>query len=322
MSTELINKYLEFRKTATKIGLGEALVQFRSIGPFDWKFEVLRELFYITSQVQTENSEKAHTAIRAAVKLLNNEIFLSEHNQGVIEMIGVFEDIEYQESNMNVTRLLVEGVVYLVTRCALVKCLAKSNEIARENVIDQLLLCVRRLNNRFLLQLSETTYALVEEIPEYASLVRLKLSEMQILPDVIIKITALHCDDEIELLNGVFYQMPSWFLAQTVSSRQYFLTMKDRIVLEIKASYHNNDQVRVASAIRALIGINGFFGIKLGESEVDVFISILYEAQSERIVQLLLCLVLVAADQFLKRQVKKQHRCRRFYKHIVYRKGL
>ncbi|RCI03983.1 hypothetical protein CU098_002045, partial [Rhizopus stolonifer] len=153
MSTELINKYLEFRKTATKIGLGEALAQFRSIGPFDWKFEVLRELFYITSQVQAENSEKAHTAIRAAIKLLNNEMFLSEHNQEVIEVIGVFEDIEYQESNMNVTRLLVEGVVYLVTRCALVKCLAKSNEIARENVINQLLLCVRRLNSRFLLQL-------------------------------------------------------------------------------------------------------------------------------------------------------------------------
>lgn len=65
----------------------------------------MRELFYITSQVQAENSEKAHTAIRAAIKLLNNEMFLSEHNQEVIEVIGVFEDIEYQESNMNVTRV-------------------------------------------------------------------------------------------------------------------------------------------------------------------------------------------------------------------------
>lgn len=40
-------------------------------------------------------------------------------------------------------------------------------------------------------------YGLVEENPEYAQLVRLKLSEMQILPDVITKITVLYCEDEV-----------------------------------------------------------------------------------------------------------------------------
>ncbi|KAG0754181.1 hypothetical protein G6F29_010389 [Rhizopus arrhizus] len=197
MNKELINKYLEFRKTSSKIGLEEALVQFRSIGQFDWKFEVLRELLYITSQVKNENSERASTTIRATVKRLNNETFLLEHNQAVIEIIELFEDIEYQESNMNITNSLVEGFVYLSTRCVLFKAVAKSNEIIKENIINQLLLCVRRLSNRFLLQLSEMIYGLVEESPEYAQLVRLKLSEMQILPDVITKITVLYCEDEV-----------------------------------------------------------------------------------------------------------------------------
>ncbi|KAG1631668.1 hypothetical protein G6F45_004648 [Rhizopus arrhizus] len=261
MNKELVNKYLEFRKTSSKIGLEEALVQFRSIGEFDWKFEVLRELLYITSQVKNENSERASTTIRATVKRLNNETFLLEHNQAVIEIIELFEDIEYQESNMNITNSLVEGFVYLSTRCVLFKAVAKSNEIIKENIINQLLLCVRRLSNRFLLQLSEMIYGLVEENPEYAQLVRLKLSEMQILPDVITKITVLYCEDESD-----------------------------------------NNQARVTSALRVLVGIAAFFGIKLNESEVDIFTSMLNEAQSERIVKLVLCLVLVAADQFLKRQ--------------------
>jgi hypothetical protein len=72
-------------------------------------------LLYITSQVKNENSERASTTIRATVKRLNNETFLLEHNQAVIEIIELFEDIEYQESNMNITNVKEKPSVYFLT---------------------------------------------------------------------------------------------------------------------------------------------------------------------------------------------------------------
>ncbi|RCH97218.1 hypothetical protein CU097_013362 [Rhizopus azygosporus] len=302
MNTEPVNRYLEFRKTSTKIGLEEALVQFKTIGQPNWKFELLCELFFIVNQVQNETTERTNVAIRSFIKLLNSEPFISEHSKSIVETVELFQDIEYQETSIGVTRYLVEGLVYLPTRAILIKTLSKSSYVSKENTIHYALSCAYRLNSKFMLQLSEMMGALVEANPEYAWSIRLELMEMKILPDVITRITAVYCQDEINFFNSIFQQVASWFLAQSAASRQYFLTMKNRIISEIEVSHSNGDYARVASAIRALAGITGYFGVKLNDQEVDVFINLLNQTESERLVQLILCLVLITADQFLKRQ--------------------
>lgn len=49
---------------------------------------------------------------------------------------------------------------------------------------------------------SEMIYKVIEEYPEYAFVVRFKLAEMQILPDLITRLTVVYCRDTVS--GGVF----------------------------------------------------------------------------------------------------------------------
>ncbi|CAO3616650.1 unnamed protein product [Mucor fragilis] len=302
---ELTAKYSEFKNTATKIGLEEALVQYKTIGQQDWKFEVLCELYFIQFMVQTEPIDRANKSIRSVTRLLNNEAFLKENGMLVVDIIELFDEIEGDQGNLLSWKYLMEGFIHLSTRSEIIKGLARNNEIAYKEFIDHLLHCVHRLDSRYSIQLSEMIYKVVEEYPESAFVVRFKLAEMQILPDLITRLTVVYCRDTVEFLNGIFYTNSTWFLAQSVNSGQYFVKMKNRIIESIESNVQQGERmnpVAVAFALRALVGIVAYFGIKLKEPEVAVCIKLLGKTQSERLVKLLLCLILLSADQFLRKQ--------------------
>lgn len=51
---------------------------------------------------------------------------------------------------------------------------------------------------------SEMIYTVIEEYPEYAFVVRFKLAEMQILPDLITRLTVVYCRDTVSCLQATF----------------------------------------------------------------------------------------------------------------------
>ncbi|KAK4511801.1 pH nine-sensitive protein 1 [Mucor velutinosus] len=301
---DLIAKYTEFKNTATKIGLEEALVQYKTVGQQDWKFEVLCELYFIQFTVKTEPIDRANKNIRSVTRLLNNEAFLKENGMLVVDIIELFDEIEGDQGNLLSWKYLLEGFIHLSTRSEIIKGLAKNNEITYKEFIDHLLHCVHRLDSRYSIQLSEMIYKAIEEYPEYAFVLRFKLAEMRILPDLITRLTVVYCRDTVEFLNGIFYTNSTWFLAQSVNSGQYFVKMKNRIMASIESNVQSEQMntVAVSFALRALIGIVAYFGIKLKEDEVAVCIKLLGKTRSERLVKLLLCLILLSADQFLRKQ--------------------
>ncbi|CEP07231.1 hypothetical protein [Parasitella parasitica] len=269
---DLINKYTNFKTTASKIGLEEALVQYKTIGLQDWKLE---------------------------------------NGMLVIELIELFDDIEEKHRNMTTWKYLLEGFVHLPTRLEIINGLTKHNRIACKEVsiiayLNEKREIVQRLKTCFWVRyFSEMIYKIIEEYPEYAFIIRFKLTEMQILPDLITRLTVVYCRDTVEFLNGIFYSKSTWFLTQSVNSGQYFVKMKSRIMADIEANVKLNGQINpvaVSLAIRALVGIIAYFGIKLNETEVALCIKLLGKIHSRRLVELLLCLLLLSADQFLKKQ--------------------
>ncbi|KAL9547896.1 hypothetical protein MBANPS3_005947 [Mucor bainieri] len=215
--------------------------------------------------VQTEPIDRANKHIRSVTRLLNNEAFLKENGMLVVEIIELFDEIEGDQGNLLSWKYLLEGFIHLTTRSEIIKGLARNNEIAYK----------------------EVGYStVIEEYPEYAFVVRFKLAEMQILPDLITRLTVMYCRDT------------------SVNSGQYFVKMKNRIMASIESNVQGEQMntVAVSFAIRALIGVVAYFGIKLKEDEVAVCIKLLGKTQSERLVKLLLCLILLSADQFLRKQ--------------------
>ncbi|KAI8882164.1 hypothetical protein K501DRAFT_251843 [Backusella circina FSU 941] len=296
----LSNRYLEFKSTSSKIGLEEALFQFKTIGQEDWRFELLCELYFVQSQVQTQQVDRVSKLLRSSLRLLSSENFLKENGILVYEILELFDDIEQG----NAYKYLLEGIVHLPTRCELVKGLNKHQYLEYKDILDYLLHSGHKLTSKYSIQLSEMIYTVIEDNPFCVFMVRFKLVEMQILPDLVTRLTVLYCCDEIDFLNGLFYRMPAWFIAQSVNSGQFIVKMKHRIIAEIESysSDLQSHQVELASSIRALTGVIGYFGIKLSELEVDLCLKILASTEMERLVKLLLSLVIIAGDQFLKRQ--------------------
>lgn len=82
-------------------------------------------------------------------------------------------------------------------------------------------------------------------------------------------------------MNIVFSGKSTWYMAQPVSSGQYFVKMKQRIIEE-NLKDNTLNVVAMTSAIRALSGMAGYFGIKLNETEVVLCLGLLQQTKDER----------------------------------------
>ncbi|CAO3619352.1 unnamed protein product [Mucor hiemalis] len=213
-----------------------------------------------------------------------------------------YNDIQIEDEDRSPWKFLLKGFVHIPTGSDLIQGLVKNDKNIYKDFIDELLHGAHNSPNS--IRLSEMIFKIVEEYPDYAYMTRFKAVEMQVLPDLITKLTIIYCRDTVEFLNGMFHGNSMWFQAQSVNSGQYFVKMKQRIIADIDAQSSDlvSNHVEIACAMRALAGIVGYFGIKLMEAEAVVILKILGTTDNERLVLLSICLMLLSADQFIKKQ--------------------
>ncbi|KAI8387968.1 uncharacterized protein BYT42DRAFT_558437 [Radiomyces spectabilis] len=308
-------RYIDYKRSITKIGFEAAHVQYADLAkslPSGWLFELLLEFHWIQYTVFTfhRQPDLANKTIRGHVRQLANDAFVIDESQQVAAALDWFDRLENTALNTLGERYgslsnVIEGFVHLSTRTSLIRCLCRSNPLAFPQILNYLLQSAHRLNSRYLIQLSEMIHVMIEEDPGYAATVRFKLIEMQLLPDLVTRLTVVYCQDEVDFLNGIFHRNSFWFIAQSTNSGQHLLKIKTKIFAEIEACSSTQQQVQLASAIRALTGLVGYFSIKLTETEVSRCLGILRETQTERLVKLLLSLVLISAEQILRRQQRE-----------------
>lgn len=56
---------------------------------------------------------------------------------------------------------------------------------------------MHKLDSKFTMRSSGLIYKILEEYPQHIVSIRYRLIEMQMLPDLITRLTALHCDDTV-----------------------------------------------------------------------------------------------------------------------------
>ncbi|CAO3617799.1 unnamed protein product [Cunninghamella blakesleeana] len=174
------------------------------------------------------------------------------------------------------------------------------------------------LTKKHTIYLSEIIYAMVDLQPNQARRVRYKLAEMHVLPNLITQLTIQFCnEDYADFLNGIFNQDTSWFLNQAVVNSSSFTKIKTSLFDEL-LNYTNSSNgiiiienqnqmniyhyAKIMNIIRSIIGLIGFFGVKLMDHEIQFFLNLLDTINMEKITKLILCLVLVSADQVIKHQ--------------------
>ncbi|KAI9270742.1 hypothetical protein BDA99DRAFT_328608 [Phascolomyces articulosus] len=276
IESTIANCFSHYKNSVFKIGLEEAHAQYatlyQDLNEHRWKLELLREFYYIQFTVaKCRNQDQAGRQIRNGVNLLTNNEWIHEHATHIVSMLDWFDNLE-QEDRFNqrqgTLQDVVEGFVYLTTRCELIKCVIQNDPISVPEMLNRLLLSAGRLISKRQLHISEMLYTVIEEDPQYATWIRYQLLERELLPELIVRITVTFCTDEIVFLNGVFCDLPSWFMVQSANSISHFMKVKGRIFGEIERSMIEDDTVQLAMAIRALAGLVGYLGIKLNDVEI------------------------------------------------------
>ncbi|OAD76149.1 hypothetical protein PHYBLDRAFT_166122 [Phycomyces blakesleeanus NRRL 1555(-)] len=266
------------------------------------KFQLLLEFSCIQylAYANRQQPERASKSVVASSHLLSNQNFLRDESGMVVAALDLFDDLEAQDVNERLGNIqhVLEGFVHLSTRCELVRCIARNDPLNFTEAIDHLLQSAHCLSTRYSIQLSEMIYTMVEEKPRYAATVRFKLVEMQLLPDLVTRLT-VYCEDEhlvsdaLVVYRAVSKQQTSFCNHQKPGVRQDSKIIKGDVQV---------NQVELAMAIRVVAGLVGFFGLQLSEAEVDMCFYLLRVTEMERLVKLLLSLILISSVAILKRQ--------------------
>lgn len=137
---------------------------------------------------------------------------------------------------------------------------------------------------------------MIEEQPAHARRIRYKLTELRILPGLVLRLTVNFCtDDYVDFLNGVFNSQPTWFLQQSYTSGTSFAKIKTNLMNALSChptlQLHPSEQqqqsgteisgAHMMATLRALCGLVAFFGVKLVEQETRLCLTLLAHAPSE-----------------------------------------
>ncbi|KAI8081736.1 uncharacterized protein BX664DRAFT_199730 [Halteromyces radiatus] len=315
------NIYKEYRQVLSKVGEASANAQYIH-AQSNWVFLLLVDYFQLHSLVvsSTTDTDRIPVTLRSSIQLLSNESFLHDQGEMIADTLDLFDLLESEISPLPRQsidlRNIFQGFIYLPTRCQVIKCMIRYRPLDFDMIMDYLLKSIHYLSTKHILYLSDTVYAMIEEQPDQAHRIRYQLTELRILPSLTIRLTVTFCnDDYADFLNGVFNSQPSWFLQQSSTNAASFTKIKSNILKELSnytviISSENKEQqtvsmthlANITAIIRALSGLVAFFGVKLTDQEIQQCLTLLGQASSEKLVKLLLCLVLISADQMMRHQ--------------------
>ncbi|ORZ19855.1 hypothetical protein BCR42DRAFT_225178 [Absidia repens] len=295
------NIYKEYRQTRTKIGEEAANAQYIH-GQANQYFLLIVDFFLLQTIVATTsgNTDRTQLALRPAVQFLSSESFLQGYGQYIADALDCYEELEHeiasQARQFDERQQVFRGFIYLPTRCIIIKTIIKHRPLEFDQIMDYLLKSLQHLPTKHALYLSDTVYAMVETQPQNAHRVRYKLSELRILPSLVIHLTVAFCnDDYVDFLNGVFNLQPSWFLQQSSTSGASLTKIKTSIIQELSdyidaistsAPTMIQEQpplpVNITAIIRALCGLVAFFGVKMTDQEIQQCLFLMANDASEK----------------------------------------
>ncbi|KAI9300906.1 hypothetical protein BJ944DRAFT_272276 [Cunninghamella echinulata] len=307
------NIYKEYKQTINKIGEKEAVQQYVHSQSNKY-FLLLLDFYHLQSYLSTfEESELVQQRIRNSIQVISKESLIYEFIEEFADILDTFDELEQSTGpRKGDLQHVYQGFVYLPTRCDIIKSLLKNRPLDFDMTFSYLLKSIRVLTKKHIIFLSEMIYSMVDVQPNQARRIRYQLTELRILPNLITQLTIHYCnDDYADFLNGIFNQDTTWFLTQSATNSTAFTKMKIRLFDELlNDTQFNNiteDQpiyhyAKIMGHIRAIIGLVGFFGVRLTDQEIQYFLKLLDDIAMEKIIKLILCLVLISADQMIKHQ--------------------
>ncbi|CAJ0898559.1 5331_t:CDS:10, partial [Entrophospora sp. SA101] len=139
---------------------------------------------------------------------------------------------------------------------------------------------------------------------ELAIVVRMKLTDLKIFPDLALKLTLDQGGDVPLYLNGILCRNPKWLLTNEVQY-ETIMTIKQRLLIVVrkllndKTTPHSSHRTRFCIVMRCLCGLVCIFKVSFDHNELIDCLNVLSYADSDRLRKICLCFILLCSDMIL-----------------------
>ncbi|KAG9295808.1 hypothetical protein G9A89_009037 [Geosiphon pyriformis] len=195
---------------------------------------------------------------------------------------------------------IVRAVPFLMTADNLIRSLVANNPSIFIEVVNLLVdAYARRIPLEVKIRIQEMLYTLCELGPRHAPTVRSIITKHNILAGLAVKIALKFCGDLVTFIDGALTTKPNWLNTQLLSQPQVVGMLQSRLfeILEKKlGEYPHPNQIDLSILLRIICGFAGVLNVQYKLTELQMCLSIIAYAKSERLVKLCLCFLLVCSE--------------------------
>ncbi|GBC04627.1 hypothetical protein RclHR1_05790008 [Rhizophagus clarus] len=186
----------------------------------------------------------------------------------------------------------------------LIRCLVANNPQMFHKITDIILQVHKYFPYKYKERIKKMLYTMVSLATHHAFNMRLKLIDLKILPEVVLRLTIL-CSDIVLCLEGILSRNPKWITSQQIPQA---LINELKIVLfgTLRNCVNNVQQplshhrARLCILMRIICGFVHLFKVNFDSSDLEVCLTVIDHAGSDRLKKLCLCFLLLCSEMLIK----------------------
>ncbi|RIB17592.1 integrator complex subunit 2-domain-containing protein [Gigaspora rosea] len=198
----------------------------------------------------------------------------------------------------------IRALVLLENGHILIKCMTTNNPQMFEEIAATLIDIHNHLPSDYKIHLRNMLYTMCALAPHHTFFIRMKLTDLKILPEFALELTLTSCIDVPLYLAGILSRDAEW-LKFNLFKTDTIATLQNRLMMTLKKELADpvvpptNHRNRLCVLLRIICGLNYYFHSYLNQNDLEACLQILTHAESDRLRKLYLCFLLLFWQRIL-----------------------
>ncbi|CAI2182740.1 8402_t:CDS:10, partial [Funneliformis geosporum] len=238
---------------------------------------VLRDLYNLVI-IAKAKYDQGPTSVQNCIDILNgNRLLLQTLKKESVKNIDYYLPIIlyiWKPIELDITYEDVIRALPLLSNCDdLIRCLVANNPQMFHKITDIILEIHKNYPHKYKDRIKKMLYTMVSLATHHAFNMRLKLIDLKILPEVVLRLTVL-CSDVVLCLEGIFSRNPKWITSQQIP-QDLINDLKSSLFITLR-------------------------NLNYEPNELEVCLTVIEHAGSDRLKKLCLCFLLLCSEMLIK----------------------
>ncbi|RIA84404.1 integrator complex subunit 2-domain-containing protein [Glomus cerebriforme] len=294
------------------ISEGKILPQSQTYTPFLNDHEVnlklvLRDLYDLVI-IAKAKYEQGPVSVQKCCDILHANRSLQNLKKETLSNIDYYLPIilyTWKPIELGITYEDVIRALPLLNNCDdLIRCLVANNPQMFHKITDIILQVHKYFPVKYKDRIKNMLYTMVSLATHHAFNMRLKLIDLKILPEVVLRFTIL-CSDIVLCLEGILSRNPKWITSQQIPQglinelkNVLFGTLRNCVKNVQQPLTHH--RARLCILMRIICGFVHLFKVNFDLGDLEVCLTVIDHAGSDRLKKLCLCFLLLCSEMLIK----------------------